>query len=132
MYKAYKGINISEEHDELYLGTCEYNTFIILCNCIPFTITLLFPQVAVVLGFIGSLVGLLVIYIMPVLTYLKKLKSECDNLQVSEANQIYLDSLNKRLYGHDSSLNSSFDNSFNITNKMFNCVINDNGENNIK
>jgi len=101
MYKAYRGVKISEEHDEEYLGRCQYNTFIILSNCIPFVITIFFPQVAVVLGFIGSIVGLFVIYLMPVLTYLKKLKGECENLQVSEANQIYLDSLNKRLYGHD-------------------------------
>jgi len=101
IFKAYKEVNLSEEYDERYLGTCLYNSYIIFCNCIPFLITLLFPQVADVLGFIGSLVGLFVIYLMPVLTYLKKLKGECENMRVSEANQIYLDSMNIRLYGHD-------------------------------
>ena len=71
------------------------------------------------MGFIGSIVGLWIIYLMPVLTYLKKIKGELDCLQVAEANEIYRESENKRLYS-----DSEEDNSSPVSNKMFNYVLN--------
>ena len=54
------------------------------------------------------------------MTYLKKIKGELDCLQVAEANQIYRESENKRLYS-----DSEEDNSSPVSNKMFNYVLND-------
>lgn len=68
MYKEY-----TDQHqisDEALLGKY-YNKFAVLLNTLPFLITIFIPQIATVLGKIGCFVGLFVVYILPVMTYLK-------------------------------------------------------------
>jgi len=74
MYKEYS--NQIEISDEDLLGN-NYNKFVITLNTLPFLITIFIPQIATVLGKIGCFVGLFVVYILPVITYLKYLKSQC-------------------------------------------------------
>ena len=72
MYKEYS--NKNEISDEELLGD-KYNKFAILLNTLPFLITIFIPQIATVLGKIGCFVGLFVVYILPVMTYLKFLRT---------------------------------------------------------
>lgn len=58
-------------------------TVIILA--IPAFISIVLPEVATVLGIIGSIAGLVIVYILPVITYLKKLKTEIDNPMLAKA-----------------------------------------------
>ena len=53
-----------------------FNTYAISINTIPFLITIFYPQIANVLGFIGSIFGFFILYFFPVITYLKMLKNE--------------------------------------------------------
>jgi Transmembrane amino acid transporter protein len=46
---------------------------------VPTLVAILYPKVASVLGLIGSFAGLIIVYILPVITYLKKVKTECEN-----------------------------------------------------
>jgi hypothetical protein len=39
-------------------------------------ITIFYPKVGSILGKIGSIAGLLIVYILPVITYLKKYRTE--------------------------------------------------------
>ena len=46
---------------------------------IPLSITVFYPQIAIVLSYVGAVAGLFMIYFLPIVTYLVKLKNECDN-----------------------------------------------------
>jgi hypothetical protein len=78
MYKEITDQN--EKSDEEILGD-KYNKFAIFLNTWPFLITIFIPQIATVLGKIGCFVGLFVVYILPVATYLKDLKADCDKIE---------------------------------------------------
>ena len=71
--------------DKELLGSF-YSWFVILMNGIPLVITIFFPQIAVVRGYVGSTVGLFILYIIPVLTYLKKLRIEMKEGEIIEVN----------------------------------------------
>lgn len=76
-------------------------TFRIITVCIiliPLCITVLYPQIAGILGYVGSVGGLMIVYILPVVTYLVKLKQEYDNPLLAEATELYNTYLNKKLY----------------------------------
>ena len=60
------------------------STTIILLS-IPTIISIVLPQVATILGYIGSVAGLVIVYILPVITYLKKLKTELENPLLAKA-----------------------------------------------
>ena len=64
-----------EMSDQEFMGAW-YNFFTILINTIPFLITMFVPYIAEVLGLAGSIVGLFVLYQVPVVTYLVKLRNE--------------------------------------------------------
>ena len=62
--------------------------FRILTVCIllvPTLVTIFFPKVGSILGMIGSVAGLIIVYILPVITYLKKLKTECEHPILAKA-----------------------------------------------
>jgi hypothetical protein len=52
---------------------------------IPLLVTIFFPKVGSILGLIGSFAGLIIVYILPVITYLKKLKTECEHPVLAKA-----------------------------------------------
>lgn len=71
--KIYKDlIGKLEVSDHDLLGKW-YNFFTVMMNAIPFLITMFVPEIASVLGTTGSVVGLFVLYLVPVITYLVKL-----------------------------------------------------------
>ena len=43
---------------------------------IPLFITIFYPKIVQILGFVGAFSGLFAIYFLPIVTYLKKLKDE--------------------------------------------------------
>lgn len=47
--------------------------------------TIFYPNVASVLGLVGAFAGLLIVYILPVITYLKKVKTECEHPLLAKA-----------------------------------------------
>lgn len=52
---------------------------------IPTLVCMFYPQIASILGIIGSVAGLFIVYILPVITYLKKIKTECENPILAKA-----------------------------------------------
>lgn len=48
-------------------------------------ITIFYPNVGSILGKIGSIAGLLIVYILPVITYLKKLRTELEHPLLAKA-----------------------------------------------
>ena len=52
---------------------------------VPTLVAIIYPKVASVLGIIGSVAGLIIVYILPVITYLKKVKTECENPILAKA-----------------------------------------------
>ena len=52
---------------------------------IPLMITIFYPKVGSILGKIGSIAGVLIVYILPVITYLKKLKTELEHPLLARA-----------------------------------------------
>jgi len=52
---------------------------------VPTFVAIFYPKVASVLGIIGAIAGLLIVYILPVITYLKKVKTECEHPLLAKA-----------------------------------------------
>ena len=52
---------------------------------IPAFITIIYPHIADILSYVGAVAGLFIVYILPVMTYLQKLKIESDNPLFAEA-----------------------------------------------
>lgn len=50
-------------------------------------ITIFYPKVGSILGKIGSIAGLLIVYILPVITYLKKFRTELEHPLLAKAIQ---------------------------------------------
>ena len=44
---------------------------------IPLLMTIFYPKIGDLLGIIGSFAGLVIVYILPTITYLKDLQTEC-------------------------------------------------------
>ena len=44
---------------------------------VPTFITIFYPKIGSILGYIGSVAGCFIVYVLPVITYLKQLKTEC-------------------------------------------------------
>jgi hypothetical protein len=81
IYKEFAGKQVLS--NQVLLGKW-YNPYVVLVNTFPFIVTLLVPQMADVLGMAGSVVGLFVMYIVPVLTYQIKLRNELEDFQVND------------------------------------------------
>lgn len=64
----------------------------------PLCVAVFFPQIADVLSLVGAVAGLIIVYMLPVFTYLAKLKTEVDNPTLARANQLYIDYKNRKLY----------------------------------
>jgi len=54
-------------------------------NFIPFLFAILYPNVGLILTYIGALAGFLIIYCAPVFVHLKKLKTEISNPLLARA-----------------------------------------------
>lgn len=52
---------------------------------IPSNISIFFPNIADILSYVGSVGGLFIIYLLPVVSYLHKLKFDLDNPVLAEA-----------------------------------------------
>ena len=57
-----------------------YKLYVFIINSIPLIITIFIPEVAVVLGNIGCFIGLFTVYLVPILTYWIKLRSDLHQL----------------------------------------------------
>lgn len=52
---------------------------------VPTMITIFYPKVGSILGKIGSIAGLFIVYILPVITYLKKYRTELEHPLLAKA-----------------------------------------------
>ena len=52
---------------------------------IPCAVTIFYPHIASILGLVGSIAGLIIVYVLPVITYLKKIKTECEHPILAKA-----------------------------------------------
>eukprot|EP00350_Pseudokeronopsis_sp_OXSARD2_P013804 CAMPEP_0170568396 /NCGR_PEP_ID=MMETSP0211-20121228/81166_1 /TAXON_ID=311385 /ORGANISM="Pseudokeronopsis sp., Strain OXSARD2" /LENGTH=136 /DNA_ID=CAMNT_0010890263 /DNA_START=816 /DNA_END=1223 /DNA_ORIENTATION=+ len=52
---------------------------------IPTLVAIFYPKVASVLGLCGAVAGLVIVYVLPVITYLKMVKTECEHPLLAKA-----------------------------------------------
>lgn len=52
---------------------------------VPLSVTIFFPAVGSILGIIGSVAGLFIVYILPTVTYLKLVYTECKTPLLAKA-----------------------------------------------
>lgn len=52
---------------------------------VPTMITIFYPKIGSILGLIGAVAGLLIVYILPVITHLKALKTKLEHPLLAEA-----------------------------------------------
>ena len=64
--------------DDERIDESVYAKVTIFMNLIPLAITLFYPQMAKILNVVGTVTGVIVIYYLPILTHLAKLKAELD------------------------------------------------------
>lgn len=57
----------------------------IILLLIPTCVAIFYPKVASVLGLVGSIAGFFIVYFLPVITYLKKVKTECEHPILAKA-----------------------------------------------
>ena len=50
-----------------------------VCLLVPTLITIFYPKIGSILGLIGAIAGLLIVYILPVITHLKKFRTEIEH-----------------------------------------------------
>ena len=93
---------------------------------LPLGFALFYPNVGQMLAYTGSITGLCIVYIMPIIVHLKKLKTEMDHPRLAEAvdnneflmhiparNKIDDDQLSIQIgINKPDNLDRSFDNSF--------------------
>lgn len=54
---------------------------------VPTLITIFYPKIGSILGSIGAVAGLLIVYVLPVITHLKKFKTELEHPLLAQAIQ---------------------------------------------
>lgn len=74
---------------------------------IPFLFAVIYPHVAYILASIGSVCGCILVYFLPVLTYLMKLKGDSDNPVLSHIVEMKWNYMNQKLYSLKYQANSS-------------------------
>lgn len=52
---------------------------------IPLCVAMFYPQIGSILGMIGSVAGLFIVYVLPTITYLKQVKTECEHPILAKA-----------------------------------------------
>lgn len=57
-----------------------------------------YPQIASLLSYLGAVFGCILVYFMPVMTYLKKLREEADNPILSDVIEMRHSYLNEKMY----------------------------------
>jgi hypothetical protein len=72
----FKNKDLSDKH---------FKILTIAILCLPLLVTVFFPKVGSILGLIGSVAGLIIVYILPVITYLKKVRTECEHPILAKA-----------------------------------------------
>jgi hypothetical protein len=65
---------------------------------IPFLITVFYPKIADISGPVGAIFGCIIVYFMPVLTHLRKLRNEADNPVLSQVVEMKWNYLNNKMY----------------------------------
>jgi hypothetical protein len=52
---------------------------------IPLLFTLFYPNIGTILGYVGAITGYLIMYILPVMVHLKRMKTRIENPLLAEA-----------------------------------------------
>ena len=80
------------------VSAAKFNILTCITILPPVIVAVFFPQIADILSLVGAVAGLFIVYMLPVFTYLAKLKTEVDNPTLARANQMYIDYKNRKLY----------------------------------
>ena len=87
---------------------------------IPLSVSVFYPQIAKILGYVGAVAGIFVLYALPILTYLVKLKNESDNPIISQAQQLIQNHQIKKLYQEKEEVQLNLNESSSSSTKMNN------------
>ena len=81
IFKLYHELKGTEKprDGEYLIDAMTFNIVTVVVVLIPLAVSVFYPKIASILGYVGSVAGLFVIYFLPILTYLVKLKNESDN-----------------------------------------------------
>ena len=70
---------------EYIIEAQKFNILTVVILLIPLSVSVFYPQIAKILGYVGAIAGIIVLYALPILTYLVMLKNESDNPIISQA-----------------------------------------------
>ena len=104
--KIFREMTSKEEDEEFqtrseidnFVGASTFNVITAVIILVPLIFSIFYPKIASILGYVGSVCGLFVIYILPISTYLVKLKYEVDNPIIAEADKMNREYQHKKLY----------------------------------
>lgn len=63
----------------------QFKVITVIFLIIPLCVTVFYPQIGSILGMIGSIAGLFIVYVLPTITYLKQIKTECEHPILAKA-----------------------------------------------
>jgi len=78
VYLEFTG-NEKPRDGEYIIEAHKFNILTVVILLIPLSVSVFYPQIAKILGYVGAVAGMVVLYALPILTYLVKLKNESDN-----------------------------------------------------
>jgi len=84
VYLEYTG-NEKPRDGEYIIDAWSFNILTVVILLIPLSVSVFYPQIAKILGYVGAVAGIFVLYALPIFTYLVKLKNESDNPIISQA-----------------------------------------------
>ena len=90
--------NRNEDEGARTIRASHFNIVTAVLLLIPVAIAVFYPRIADILSYVGAVAGIFALYLVPIATYLSKLKMDYENPLLSLANQMNRDFEHKRLY----------------------------------
>ena len=70
---------------EYIIEAQKFNILTVAILLIPLSVSVFYPQIAKILGYVGAVAGIIVLYGLPIMTYLVMLKNESENPIISQS-----------------------------------------------
>jgi len=90
--------NRNEDEGARFVSASHFNIVTAVLLLLPLAIAVFYPQIADILSYVGAVAGIFALYLIPIATYLSKLKLDYENPLLSLADQMNRDFEHKRLY----------------------------------
>ena len=90
--------NSNEDGGAIHVSASRFNLVTAVLLLLPLAIAVFYPQIADLLSYVGAVAGIFAIYLVPISTYLCKLKMDYENPLLTLTNQMNRDFEHKRLY----------------------------------